>query len=38
MKTREDPTGNADEDVKVGGRSIARGEDADKVEACEGAA
>ena len=35
-KTSEDPTGNAEEDVNVGGRSIAREEDTGNVEACEG--
>ena len=38
VKTCEDPTGNAEEDVSVGGRSITRDEDAGNVEACEGAA
>ena len=35
---REDPTGNAEENVNVGGRSITRDEDAGNVEACEGTA
>ena len=38
VKTCEDPTGNAEEDLRVGGRSITRDEDAGIVEACEGAA
>ena len=37
VKTREDPTGNAKENVSVGARSITRDEDAGNVEACEGA-
>ena len=36
VKTSEDPTGNAEEDINVGGRSIAREEDTCNVEACEG--
>ena len=38
VKTREDPTGNAEEDVNVGERSITRDEDTGNVEACEGPA
>ena len=38
VKTREDPTGNAEEDANVGERSKTRDEDTGIVEACEGTA